>query len=119
MRICTWAFALGLTLIPASVADQPPIGDFSLADYHGKTFALADFKEKPILVVAFVGTECPLAKLYGPRLADLEKEFGMKGVGFLGIDPNAQDGVTQIAAFARLHGITFPILKDLNNLATD
>ena len=90
-----------------------------MADYHGKTYSLADFQKKPILVVAFVGTECPLAKLYGPRLAELEKEYGPKGVGFVGIDPNSQDGVTQIAAFARQHAINFPILKDLNNLATD
>jgi thiol-disulfide isomerase/thioredoxin len=81
--------------------------------------ALADFNDKPLLVVAFVGTECPLAKLYGPRLAALAKEYQPKGVAFLGIDPNAQDGVTQIAAYARQHGIAFPILKDLNNLATD
>jgi peroxiredoxin/mono/diheme cytochrome c family protein len=119
MRFCTWAVGLGLMSMPAAAAEQQPVGDFSLADYHGKTFGLADFKDKPVLVVAFVGTECPLAKLYGPRLAELEKEYGVKGVGFVGIDPNAQDGVTQIAAFARLHGIAFPILKDLNNLATD
>jgi peroxiredoxin/mono/diheme cytochrome c family protein len=119
MRICALAVMTGLTMLPAATAAEAPIRDFSLADYHGKPYALADFQEKPILVVAFVGAECPLAKLYGPRLAELEKDYGPKGVGFVGIDANSQDGVTQIAAFARQHNVTFPILKDLNNLATD
>jgi peroxiredoxin len=138
MRIWIVAIGVGLLIMAAATgreggapAEPPPpqarqkprppgpIGDFSLADYHGKTYSLVDFKDKPILVVAFVGSECPLAKLYGPRLEELAKEYGPRGVAFLGIDPNAQDGVTQIAAYARQHGITFPILKDLNNLASD
>ena len=40
-----------------------------------------------------------------------------KGVAFLGINANSQDGVTQIAAYARVHGIEFPVLKDLDNQA--
>jgi peroxiredoxin len=117
MRI--WTLAVALTFSTFAAAVEAPIGDFALADYRGKTVALADFRDKSLLVVAFVGTECPLAKLYGPRLAELAKEYEPKGVAFLGIDANAQDGMTQIAAFARQHGIAFPVLKDLNNLATD
>src|SRR5947208_15652147 len=119
MRIWTLAAGLGLVCVTVAVAAEQPVGDFSLSDYRGKTYALADFRDQQLLVVAFVGTECPLAKLYGPRLAALAAEYEPKGVAFLGIDPNAQDGVTQIAAYARQTGIAFPILKDLNNQATD
>src|SRR5581483_10243521 len=121
MQVRTPAAVLGLILTVAAPAAElaRPVGDFALADYHGKTYALADFKDHKLLVVAFVGTECPLTKLYGPRLAELAKEYGPKGVGFVAIDPNAQDGVTQIAAYARQHGLAFPVLKDLNNQATD
>jgi peroxiredoxin len=119
MRIWVTAVGCGLMVAVSANAADMPVGDFSLADYRGKPVALADFNDKPLLVVAFVGTECPLAKLYGPRLAGLAKEYETKGVAFLAIDPNAQDGVTQIAAYARQSGIAFPILKDLNNLATD
>ena len=42
------------------------------------------------------------------------KQYDDKGVVFLGLDSNRQDAVTEIAAFARVHEITFPILKDLN-----
>lgn len=120
----TWLLAVGIALITfANVSGAEPtakpIGDFSLADYRGKNYSLSDFQDRKIVVVAFIGTECPLAKLYAPRLAELATQYGPKGVAFIGIDPNTQDGVTQIGAFARQNNISFPILKDLNNLATD
>ena len=37
-------------------------------------------------IVCFLGIECPLAKLYAPRLRDLEKEFNSQGVRFIGIN---------------------------------
>src|SRR5947209_14298819 len=119
MRFWTLSLAFGLAILPTAIAADSPVADFTLSDYHGKPYSLADFKDRQLLVVTCVGTACPLAKLYGPRLEELAKEFAPKGVGFIGVDPNSQDGVTQIAAYARLHGISFPILKDLNNQATD
>ena len=38
---------------------------------------------------------------------------------FIGINSNQQDSITKIASYARLHGTTFPILKDLNNVVAD
>lgn len=51
------------------------ISDFALNSNYGHEVHLADFKDKPIVVLAFLGTECPLAKLYGPRLSELQTEF--------------------------------------------
>src|SRR5262249_50544392 len=42
-----------------------------------------------------------------------------KGVAFVGLDPNSQDSITQLAAFARQHEIEFPLLKDLSNQIAD
>ncbi|MCH5372979.1 MAG: redoxin domain-containing protein, partial [Planctomycetes bacterium] len=67
----------------------------------------------------FLGTECPLAKLYGPRLARLCSEYESRGVGFLGVMANSQDSVTEIAAYARRHEIPFPLLKDVGNKLAD
>jgi hypothetical protein len=50
--------------------------------------ALKDFNERKH-VVAFAGFECPLAKLHGPRLGQLAKEYESKGVAFIGIDSNS------------------------------
>jgi peroxiredoxin len=108
---------------PAAAAEKLPIGKkidgFTLQDYRGKEHSLKDSKDAKLVVVAFVGTECPLAKLYGPKLARLAKEYEGKGVAFIGVDSNAQDAVTAIAAYARIHEIGFPIVKDLGNKVAD
>ncbi len=95
-----------------------PVENFELKDYRGKVHSLADV-ESPLVVLAFVGTECPLVKLYGPRLAALQEKYESQGVAILGINANLQDSVTEIAAFARKHDINFPILKDLGNKVAD
>src|SRR5580704_19678020 len=51
------------------------IGDFSLKSQFGKEYALRDFADRDVVVVAFVGAECPLAQLYGPRLAELARKL--------------------------------------------
>jgi peroxiredoxin/mono/diheme cytochrome c family protein len=92
---------------------------FTLADAYGKQHHLSDYDGRSIVVLALVGTECPLAKLYAPRLAALAKKYESLGVTFLGIDSNTQDNLTEIKNFARVHGIEFPILKDLGNKLAD
>ena len=90
-----------------------------LQDYHGRWRELSEFKHHNIVVVAFLGTECPLAKLYALRLTEIENEFQDRSVAILGINSNAQDSITEIAAFARRHEIQFPILKDVANRVAD
>src|SRR5690606_28343852 len=60
-----------------------------------------------------------LAKLYAPRLAQLAETFEPRGVAFLGLNANRQDSITEIAAYARIHQLRFPILKDLGNEIAD
>jgi peroxiredoxin/mono/diheme cytochrome c family protein len=111
---------------PAAKSDKqssPVIGrkiaDFSLRDYRGKTYKLSDFADKKLVVIAVLGTECPLAKLYAPRLADLADEFESQGVAFLGLDANRQDSLTEIGAYVRIHELQFPMLKDMGNEIAD
>jgi peroxiredoxin/mono/diheme cytochrome c family protein len=94
------------------------VADFELQDFRGKPHRLADYADRPVVVLAFLGTECPLARLYAPRLQELSEEFGDK-VQFLGIDSNTQDSVTELASYARVHGVKFPLLKDLGNKVAD
>lgn len=95
------------------------VADFTLADFRGKQHSLADWRESKLVVLAFLGVECPLAKLYGPRLEKLQREYAAKGVTVVGIDANVQDSITEIAAYARVHELSFPILKDLANQLAD
>jgi peroxiredoxin/mono/diheme cytochrome c family protein len=95
------------------------VAPFSLQDYRGKEVTLDDVKDAKLVVVAFLGVECPLSKLYAPKLVKLAAEYEAKGVKVIGIDPNRQDAVTEMAAFAKEHELNFPLLKDLNNKLAD
>lgn len=93
---------------------------FELQDFRGKSHQLSDYDDHELVVLAFLGTECPLAKLYGPRLQRLAQTYAEgQQVKFLGINPNSQDSITEIAAYARIHDLAFPILKDTGNRLAD
>ena len=95
------------------------IDNFTLRDFRGRSHSLEDFADNRIVVVAFLGTECPLAKLYGKRLDELSKQYKTNNVAFLGINSNQQDTPTELAQYARQHGIDFPLLKDPANRIAD
>ncbi len=95
------------------------VSTFKLRDYRGAERSLDEFASNKAVVLAFVSCDCPIAKQYGPRLASLAKEFESKGVAFIGIDPNQQDGPTDIARYAQQAGVNFPVLKDVNNVLAD
>lgn len=103
------------TLATAVTAESPlgrKVADFQLHDFRGEEFSLADVSASKLVVLAFLGTECPLAKRYGLRLGQLANQYQPRGVSFIGLDANVQDSVTEIAAFVRDHNIRFPLLKD-------
>ncbi len=61
-----------------------------------------------MIVVAFLGVECPLAKLYAARLNDLQEKFAADQVAFVGIDANPQDSLSEMAAFVRRQELAYP-----------
>ncbi len=69
--------------------------------------------------MVFLGVDCPLAKLYGPRLADLSRAYQDRGVTILGIFPNQNESPTDLARYAREHHIPFPLLQDVGNVLAD
>ncbi len=95
------------------------IADFTLKDFRGKEYSLCELTEKPLVVVYFFGTECPLAKHYSLRLQRLSEEYSGKGVAFLGINSNVQDSMTEIEHHVRQHEVQFPALKDVGNVVAD
>jgi peroxiredoxin len=121
-----WAALLLLTGTGFSDAAPPRriepgtrVEDFSAKDSWGKSHALSQIGNDKIVVLAFLGVECPLAKLYVPRLADLARKYESRGVVFLGVDSNRQDSIKEIGAFARRQAVPFPVLKDLRQKIAD
>jgi hypothetical protein len=89
------------------------IPPFSATSVDNTTFQSADSKQK-ILVVTFLGVECPLANLYYPRLVELAQKYKDKSVGFVVVNSNAQDTLDDVHKQARQKA-TFPVLKDAGN----
>ncbi len=94
------------------------IPPFSAAAIDNTTFHSADHKEQ-VLVVAFLGVECPLANLYAPNLRALARHYQGKSVGVIAVNSNAQDTLEQARAQSRANGLTFPVLKDAGNAVAD
>jgi peroxiredoxin len=116
---------IGLILsvaLPAQAGESPlgrHVANFQLPDVAGTQRALDDYRDSKLIVLAFLGTECPLAKLYGPRLAKLAEEYEPQGVTFIGVNANLQDSNEEIAAYAQTHAIQFPMLRDSGNTLAD
>lgn len=96
-----------------------PVQDFTSQDFRGQEFSLSELKDSKLVILAFLGTECPLVKLYGSRLQDIADQYGDRGVSVIGINSNRQDNVTEIGAYMQRHGLEFRMLKDVGNKVAD
>lgn len=85
------------------------IQELRLRDLQGDPIKLP---ESSFTVVCFLGTECPLAKLYGPRLQQLADQFSDRGVACLGVNSNHQDSPAEIDAYLKKYDIRFPVAID-------
>lgn len=97
-------------------ADDPDVAarleSLELRDCYGQPQSLKQLRDGRLLVVAFVGTECPLARLYGPKLQNLSAQFADREVRFIGVCSNVQDSLTEVVQYVNKAGIQFPMLMD-------
>lgn len=93
--------------------------EFELTDFRGRDWNSQEFSGKKAMVVLFIGNECPLVRLYAPRLNEIAKKYADKGVQLVGINSNLQDSMEELRAFARDTEIEFPLLKDPSNRVAD
>lgn len=118
-RYMTRSFLVLAVFTATAIADDAGTSfDFTLRSHEGREWSSSDFADKQLMVVAFLGTECPLVKLYGPRLQRLSEEYA-DDVAVVGINANTQDSVTEMSAYAERYGVKFPLLKDVGNRVAD
>lgn len=125
LALVTSVFWLNASMAEDSPPPAEPTGigakieDFTLPALGEKEFSLSDTAKQKVVVVAFLGVDCPLVRLYAGRLAELHKEYSKRGVAFVGIDSNSQDAHDEIATFAKTHGLKFPVLIDKEGAVAD
>jgi peroxiredoxin len=108
------------TELPVDRGIMQRVADFTLKDVASdRPVSLYSFIGKKAIVLAFLGTDCPVGNLYVPRLIQLNRAYKSKGVIFLGLNSNAHETPEQIARFVKETGIDFPVLKDLQNKVSD
>jgi peroxiredoxin len=91
--------------------------DFTLPDTNGKTVSLADFKDKPALLVMFICNHCPYVKHIRTGLAQLARDYLSRGVGIVGINSNdvenyPDDSPAKMKEEVKSAGYLFPYLYD-------
>ncbi|MGD9723928.1 MAG: redoxin domain-containing protein [Pirellulales bacterium] len=123
LSLLTLAAVLAAGPIALAGEANSPIGkkidNFKGQDFRGKDVSLSDLAEQKFVVVAFLGTQCPLARLYAPRLAELAEQYQAQGVAFIGVDSNRQDSIAELAHYAKEHQVEFPLIKDAGNTIAD
>jgi peroxiredoxin/mono/diheme cytochrome c family protein len=103
---------------PSNAKFGNKIGNFTLKSADGKATSLYDLKDRKAIVVVFLSFDCPVSTSYSPTLIELAKDYGPRGVAFLGISPT-DDDVATVAKHAKEFGLPFPVLKDEKLVAAD
>jgi len=91
--------------------------EFRLPAVDGKTYARDDFAEAPVLVIMFICNHCPYVRAVEDRLIALGREYGPKGVQFVGVCSNdaityPDDAFDKLAERWRDKSYGFPYLHD-------
>ncbi len=102
---------LGVVPAVVLVLSALPV-DFALPDREGTQRRLDDWRDRQLVVAAFLSADCPVAKAYAGRLAELAQRYQGRGVGFVGIDPCRHDDAKDVARFEHEHRLPFPVLLD-------
>ncbi|HTW39881.1 MAG TPA: thioredoxin family protein [Thermoplasmata archaeon] len=94
-----------------------PAPDFTLPGVDGKTYHLADFSEKRVLVVTFWCNHCPYVQAWEGRMMEIARKYGPKGVGFVLINSNdarayPEDRFESMVQRAKDHHYPIPYLHD-------
>ncbi|HWF91674.1 MAG TPA: redoxin domain-containing protein [Terriglobales bacterium] len=68
---------------------------FDLPDPSGKRVSLADYKDAPALLVAFICNHCPFVKHMRKEFAAFAKQYQARGVGIIAINSNDVENYPQ------------------------
>ena len=106
--ICTSAFAQ---------KNNKDIVDFKLKNVDGKMVSLNDFPTAKGFIIVFTCNHCPFAKLYPPRLNDLNNKFKPLGVPLIAISSTdtmmyEEDTYPNMVTKSKEEHFNFPYLFD-------
>ena len=113
--------AAGLWAAPADSESPAVPSEPALKSIYAGVHRLAEFKtaETKVIVLAFLDTECPIARKQLPRLKDLHQRMANQGVAMLGIYSNTRVNIWSMAVHAHDSDIPFPVFQDVDQCLAD
>ena len=104
--------ACGVTL---AVSAEPVPGLFrvrSATDAAGVTHRLGEAHGTKVVVLVFLGAECPISQRYLPKLNRIAAEHKTNAVEFYGVVAERKMMRAKVAAFTKEYSIQFTVLFD-------
>ncbi len=91
--------------------------DFKLTSVDGKSYTLASFQDRKVLVVMFICAHCPYVQAVEDRIIQLQRDYAAQGVQLVGIcanDPTdyPDDSKENLLKRWKAKGYGFPYLLD-------
>lgn len=106
--IAATALALAGALPWSASPKDAPKAELVLKDSEGKRVRLSDFRGK-VIVLNFWATWCGPCNVEMPMLMEAEKEYGPRGVVFVGASLDDAKTRSRIPAFIDRYHIDFPV----------
>lgn len=106
---------------PASVAVGEKVPEFSVTDVRGKIWKLSDLRksaESGVVSLTFWCTFCHSCRHMEGRLDQLARTYKRKAA-IVALDASAGETAERVAAFAKEHGLTLPIVLDAPGKTAD
>ena len=82
--------------------------DWQLNDLNGKTVKFSDFRGK-VVILDFWATWCIPCRIEIPHFAELQKQYGDKGLNVIGVSLDEQ-GPEIVKKFVKRLGVNYPIV---------
>jgi cytochrome c biogenesis protein CcmG/thiol:disulfide interchange protein DsbE len=114
-RVPTGGGAAGEIATPHQGFHAP---DITLTTLDGREVSLFELRGRPV-ILNFWATWCPPCRAEMPAFQKVFGDYSDQGLIILAINSTGQDSPTAIQEFQKLYNLSFPILLDLEGIATN
>ena len=91
--------------------------DLELFTLDSEPISLTELRGRPI-ILNFWASWCPPCRAEMPDFQRASQEYNDSGLVIIGVNATNQDALPEVKQFLLQHGITFPIVLDVQGIAT-
>jgi hypothetical protein len=91
---------------------EAPLAPFAWKDVSGAAYDQTTLTKNRATVFLFSSTQCPIANIYTPRMIELAKDYGKRGVQLFLVNSNQEETQDTVRRYAKERKFPFPAVKD-------